>query len=374
MAHRRKILISAAALALCGCSPGAADVPPPVLPVQSGWSHSPQPVLEAGALLDKAMWNDPSVIRTGDGYVMYATTSIAEPWKPPVLPFRLVSADGSHWQLSPAAPLLQPVAPFSSIETPSVVQFGGRWHMFFTGVHSDPDPSPMSIGHAVSTDGISWTIDKPLLLQATGKTGDWRSYLVAEPGAVVVGNRLIVYFSAVGARSGEGPPQDQSIGAIVSTDGINFSPPSRVLTQGAMYPPAEGFVGYSSPAAVVEGSRIHLFYSVAQYRKGANPEWRQVAIHHASSADGLSAFVEDEKPVLSASSVGWASGEVLAPSPVIEDGKLKLWFSGHVPNSQLAPLIQRGFKGPEFGIGIATIGLDIFRGDGAAKEQSGGSS
>jgi hypothetical protein len=303
---------------------------------------------------------------------MYATTSVHEPWHPPVLPFRLVSKDGVRWSLSPAAPLLQPVPPYDSIETPSVVHFNGRWHMFFTGIRSNPDPSPMSIGHAVSDDGIRWTIDRPVLVQATGVADDWRSYLVAEPGAVVVGDRLLVYFSAVGARKGDGPPQDQSIGVIASTDGTNFEPPRRVLPQGAAYSAAKGYAGYSSPAAAVIDGRVHLFYSVAHYDRGADPEWRQVAINHATSFDGLSGFVEDAQPILALTSASWTGGEVIGPSPLVDGGKLRLWFGAHVANADLGPLIKRGFHGAEFGIGEASIDLDRFGGSAAANQESGG--
>ncbi|WP_447406056.1 hypothetical protein, partial [Clostridium perfringens] len=160
-----------------------------------------------------------------DGYVMYLTTSTGEAFKPPVLPFRAVSRDGRSWRLSPDRPLLSAAgSPYASIETPSVVRFRGRWHMLFTGVYANPDPTPMAIGHAVSDDGIAWRVVQWTLLRATGKADDWTSYLVGEPGAVVVGDRLFVYFSAVSARLGGGPPR-QSLGMIASGDGVHFSAP-----------------------------------------------------------------------------------------------------------------------------------------------------
>jgi hypothetical protein len=285
MAVRRSLTLSvgAAAASLYGCAPSEEQVLAPIAQ-QEGWARTDGPVISAGDFREAAMWNDPSVVRTSGGYVMYATTSVGEPWKPPVLPFRLVSKDGQKWAASPAAPLLQPFGIYASIETPSVVQFGGAWHMFFTGVHSNPEPSPMSIGHAVSADGVNWRIAKPSLLSATGEAGDWRSYLVAEPGAVVVGNRLLVYFSAVGARASGTPPQDQSIGVISSIDGSNFSAPQKVLAQGAQYPAAKGFAGYSAPAALFHGKQVHLFYSVAHFSDDADPQWQQVAVHHAVCA------------------------------------------------------------------------------------------
>ncbi len=348
-----------AVTALVACTPPAPAVETPH--AQAGWTvSSAAPVIAAGSLRAKGLWNDPSVLRDGDGYVMYLTSSVGEPFKPPVLPYRATSPDGAHWRLDEQGPLLAPVAPYASIETPSVVRFAGRWHMFFTGVYARPDPAPMAMGHAISDDGIHWRIDRPVLIAATGRAGDWNGYLVAEPGAVVVGDKLLVYFSAVGGRASGSPPQMQTIGVVGSTDGVSFSAPEQVLAQGPLYPATQGYAGYSSPAAVVAGGRVHLFYSVARYTKGGDPEWQQVAIQHASSADGLTGFVEDAAPTLTRGSTAWTSGEVLAPAPLVDGDTLKLWFAGHVRNADLGPLIARGVAGPEFGIGLATRSLSDF--------------
>lgn len=344
---------------LAACEPAGA--PPPRLVSQSDWQPADdKPILPAGSLREQALWNDPSVVRTQDGYVMYMTTSTQAPFEPPILPFRAVSADGAKWRLDPARALLSPDGgPYASIETPSVVRFNGLWHMFFTGIYPDPDPSPMAIGHAVSSDGIAWRIREWKLFGAAGD--GWQSYLVGEPGAVVHGDRLIVYFSAVGAREGGGPPL-QSIGLSSSTDGRNFSSVERAFGQGAAYPVEQGFAGYSSPAAVSWGGDVHLFYSVVHWQSGGDPEWKQVAIHHARSRTGTSGFEEDGAPIISTADSSWTSGEVLAPAPLIEDGQVKVWFGGHVANSELAPLIRRNISGPEFGIGLVTAPVSVLGG------------
>lgn len=343
-------------LALVSCEPPG--MPPPRVEAHPEWQVvGSEPVLPAGSLRKQALWNDPSVLRIADRYVMYATTSTEAPFEPPILPFRAVSKDGINWTLDPAGPLLSPRGgPYVSIETPSVVQFGGRWHMFFTGIYPSPDPAPMAIGHAVSDDGIKFTVQEWELLTASGS--DWRSYLVGEPGAVVHDGRLIVYFSAVGARVGGGPPL-QSIGLLTSPDGQSFTPPERAFGQGPAYPAAKGFAGYSAPAAVSHKGAVHLFYSVAHWQEGGDPEWKQVAIHHATSRTGTSNFAEDSRPVLNRESASWAGGEILAPSVMIDGQTVKLWFGGHVPNADLAPLINRNISGPEFGIGLAEAPLSV---------------
>ena len=109
------------------------------------------------------------------------------------------------------------------------------------------------------------------------------------------------------------------------------------------------------PAAIYENGKIHVFYSVVNVDKNQNPEWQQVAIHHAWAVPGGNGFTEDDQALLTRDSTSWTSGEVLAPSVIRDGSTAKMWFGGHVALSELAPLINRGIKGPEFGIGYATV-------------------
>jgi len=339
-----------------GCETRGAGQEPLGLTSSGGWTFPlPNPVIKAGDLRPKGLWNDPSVIVAGGQYVMFMTTSVDAPFKPPVLPFRAVSTDGLSWTLSPGTPLMGPAGtPFVSIETPSVVLYHGMFHMFFTGVYGRPDPAPMAIGHAVSPDGINWTVTPGPVIAATGKPNDWNGYLVGEPGAIVRNDQIFVYFSAVGARPGGAPPQLQSIGLARTSDGTNFQPAKQVLLQAALYPPEKGFVGYSTPAAFELNGRVHLVYDVALYRRNGDPDWQQVALHHAVSSDGETGFAQDPAPWFTRDDFPWTSGEILAPAALIDGTTLRLWFAGHVRRADLGPMIRRGIAGGEFGIGYAT--------------------
>jgi hypothetical protein len=321
----------------------------------------PEPVIRAGDHRERAIWNDPHVLKENGRYVMYLTTSVGEPFKPPVLPFRAVSDDGIEWRLDPEQPLLDPAGtPFASIETPSVVRFNGRYHMFYTGVYAEGVTPPMAIGRAVSEDGVRWTSDKEPLLQATGNFQDWNGYLVGEPGAVVYKGKILLYFSAVGARPSGNPPQLQSIGLVTSADGVRFDAPRKVLEQAATYPADKGFVGYSTPAAFVFNERVHLLYDVAHFNRFGNPQWQQVALHHAVSKDGGASFVQDRHPLLTRKDFSWTTGELLAPTALVDGGRIRIWFSGHVALGEMGPLAQRGWKGGEFGIGYGTAEIGRF--------------
>ena len=323
----------------------------------------PQPVLSAGDEREEGMWNDPSVLKVGDEYIMYLSTSVEEPFVPPILPFRAVSKNGIDWTLSPKEPLLSAEkTPFDNNETPNVIRFNGQYHMYYTGVYPPGDIPSMAIGHAVSDDGINWVNDNRAVLEATGDHLDWNGYLVAEPGAVVFNDTVYLYFTAMGTRPGGNPPQLQHIGLATSTDGRTFGEQQKILGQSATYPPEKGFVGYSTPAAIVHDGNIHLVYDIAAYGEHNEPQWAQLAIHHAVSSDGIN-FKEDALPMLTRKDFSWTSGEIIGPTLLIDDDKVKLWFHGHVSYEELAPFIRRGMKGPEYGIGYAEIGLEDFLND-----------
>ena len=65
------------------------------------------PVMTRGAPATAfaADWNDPSVIKVGNQYVMYATSDNNFDFNIGV--YRLVSSDGLNWTPSPATPVLQ---------------------------------------------------------------------------------------------------------------------------------------------------------------------------------------------------------------------------------------------------------------------------
>ena len=215
----------------------------------------------------------------------------------------------------------------------------------------------MAIGHATSADGITWSTETEPVLKATGNVRDWNGYNAAEPGAVVYNGRLYLYFSAIGARPGDNPPQLQTIGLATSDDGTNFDTPRMVFGQAPIYPPELGFVGYSTPSALVHDGVMHLFFDIAHFSESRERQWLQVGLHHAYSRDGETDFVQDELPIFVRHDFDWSAGEILAPTAIVDGNEVLLWFAGHVAVADLGPLVRRGLKGPEFGIGRATINL-----------------
>lgn len=342
-----------------GGPPKAARADDALATQATAWKAASQdPIIKAGDLRDKGIWNDPCVLKEGSQYVMYLTTSLNEPFKAPVLPFRAVSDDGLKWTLDPKEPLIKPDnTGYVGMETPSVVKFKGKYHMYYSLINQPGKIPLMEIGHATSDDGKSWKLD-PMgqpLIKATGNVLDWNGFLVGEPAAVVFKDKIYLYFIGTGARPSGKPQQLQQVALAISNDGRNFDPPKVVLSQDeTLYPPSKGFTGYSCPFAVVYNNKVHIFHNVALNVPKANPDWYQVALSHAVSDDGETNWTQDKAPIYTRSSFKWTSGGIIGPAVLFEDGKCKMWFAGHVNQSEFGTLALQGFKGTQFGIGFAS--------------------
>ena len=330
------------------------------IPVQGGWqSRAESPCIGFGDHRPLASWNDPCVLREGGRYVMYMTTSMLTPGRPPVQPFRAVSGDGVSWNLEPKEALIAPGKnaadfDFQSVETPSVVTFKGKYDLYYTGVQKGLG-GPMAIGHATSDDGIRWAKDpgNPVV-RPTGRPGDFNGLQVAEPGAVVRGDEVFLYFTSVGLRSGGNPPARRVIALARSVDGSRFGAPKVVLEQSDLYPTRLGFDGYSAPSAAVHTGRVHLFYDVGHFDATAARKWTQVALHHAVSDDGETNWRQDRAALFTRRSLGWTSLEIRSPTAVFEGDTLRLWFAGNAQVDDFLPEVRKTGRTTKFGIGHAT--------------------
>jgi hypothetical protein len=330
------------------------------LPVQDGWRpHAENPCLSFGQHRPLASWNDPCVLKRDGKYIMYMTTSLMVPGRPPVEPFRAVSDDGVSWSLEPKTPLIAPGKgaadfDFQSVETPSVVSFKGKFHLYYTGVQKELS-GPMAIGHATSDDGTHWTKDPSNpVLRATGNPSDFNGFQVAEPGAVVRGEEIYLYFTSVGLRPGGNPPARRVIALAKSADSSHFGAPKVVLEQSDLYSAKLGFDGYSTPSAAIHDGHVHLFYDVGYWSPNSERKWAQVALHHAVSNDGETSWTQDRKAIFTRRSFGWTSLEVRSPTALFDGDVLRLWFAGNAEVEEFLPEVKQTGRTKKFGIGFAT--------------------
>lgn len=293
-----------------------------------------QPELQVGSGFVGSDWNDPHVLKVDETYWMYASSNLGLPPADPspVQIYRQVSQDGTNWTLDPSTPVLT-VAPGEwdegGNETPSVVWYADQYHLFWTGY---PDPWPIlnpfnfRIGHATSPDGISWTKDRSFVLGPSGEADRFDQFLVAEPAPVVVGDRLHLYFTAVGVDD-DLATSLQVIGLITSDDGTSWTEPVLVLKPDqTVYPRSDNWMGYSTPNAVVIGDQVHLFFDVANDH--GDDTWTQEALHHAYSEDGVSGWVQDTEPIRILTDFSWTQREIRSPSALVEGTTLRLYFAG----------------------------------------------
>jgi predicted GH43/DUF377 family glycosyl hydrolase len=324
------------AIACAGCEPGqragsTADTTAP--------SAMTAPIVKqtslSGNFWTTTAYNDPDVHRSGDGYVMYFSRNTediyADKRLEPVSIFRAISSDGLVWTAEKAESVALGSATdwdYNKAETPSVVYFKGTYHLYYSGGSQNDSPAAYKIGHATSADGIKW-MKEPAnpVLKPSSITGLPNVLHVAEPGAVVYDGKIRLYFTVTSQRTGAGPSARMSIWCATSDDGTVFSTPKEVLSQGALYPAAEGYCGYSTPSAISAGSGIQLYYDVYKHTGGAIAPDEQIALHRAVSPDGEH-FTEDAAPILKREDSAWTAREIRGGSEIAENGIVRMWFSG----------------------------------------------
>ena len=294
---------------------------------QTYTAHPENPILPL-SFPNPGIWNDPCVLKQGDTYLMYLSSKNGGPdiFDGEVVPYLMTSEDGINWELYDSVSLLTTSTDsaawdFVGVETPSVIIFEGTYHMYYTAIALN---GQFAIGHATSADGLIWN-KEDIVIVPSNLFDDWMSYIAAEPGAVVYNDSIYLYFTGIGNRFDAPSPAGKAvIGLATSGDGFVFNTPQQVLEQGVLYPAADDYYGYSTPFPVVINDTIHLFYDVAR----EIPEWIQVALHHAYSADGVTNFIEDNSSIFVKSDFDWTKREIRAPAALFEDGTMKLWFCG----------------------------------------------
>jgi predicted GH43/DUF377 family glycosyl hydrolase len=290
---------------------------------------NPNPIFKSGSFFNGSNWNDPSVIKVGTQYVMYASSGTGSG----VQIYRLVSNDGANWSLSPSTAVFtnSPSATAwdrVSVETPAVVLFNNTYYLFYTGYTDQTNVGTYQVGYATSPDGITWTRSGTTsLLAPTDPTGavnnDFNQFVVGEPGPVVFQNQLYLYFTAVGYDSSL-KTTVQTIGLVTSPDGLTWSAPQKVLVPSqTLYPSSANWAGYSTPSAIVLNNQVHLFFDVVQ-----ESPWLQLKIHHAVSTDGMTAWVQDAHAIFDFSQFNWTTREIRSPTALLDGGTLFLWFAG----------------------------------------------
>jgi Secretion system C-terminal sorting domain len=294
-------------------------------------AYSGNPIIRYGDGFTNAAWNDPSVLKVGSQYIMYTTAAngIFLTDSNEVKVYRQVSTDGINWTLSPITPVLEPLNGTyydGGTETPSVLIKDGVYHMYTTCYPPGNDALTYVIGHAVSSDGISWTMDASPIIESN-VTNVFYSEIVGEPGAIVYHDSIFVYFSAAGIVSGNSV---QGIACMKSADGSTFGAPEMVLTLPTDVYSSPDYWGLSTPSALAINDSIYVFTDVAQTING---QWTQVALHQFKTDGSSGIWYHESLPIHHMQDFTWTDGNylsnLLAPCPLLDDdGTLRIWYAG----------------------------------------------
>jgi len=290
--------------------------------------YSQNPVINYGDGLAGSPWNDPTVLKENNQYIMYLSGvegGINHP-NDTIGIYRFTSPDGYSWTLNPTSPVLDAVAGTyyeGAVETPSVIFFNGEYHMYNT-VYTTNDAFLFKISHATSLDGINWQIDNAPILEPAPNV-DWMSLIAAEPGVMVKDDTLYLFFSAVGTVG------KQSIGLIRSTDGANFFDTIQTATLPEnVYLPSGNYAGLSTPSPALIGDTIYLFTDVAQTIFGL---WQQVALHQFKSFGDINQWYADTMSIHTRADFSWTNGnyraELRSITPLLDSNRLRIWYAGH---------------------------------------------
>lgn len=361
----------AVALQSATCGQAAGGPPEPVRPPRpSSWTLSPSNPLIAisrtpdglsGGGKGPQIWNDPSVLQEDGGYSMWASMGHGGPKG--VAIYKLRSRDGLTWTVDNGGKaVLEPGDrgkdfDWFGVETPSVIKVGDRYHMYYS-VYPDGKIPLVTMGHAVSRDGVHWDKQGELrsVTEPVGRHegNPWGRLARAEPAVLYRDGTFYLYFTDVRCRTADckgDVPVIRGISLATSRDGQTFQQRGTepVLMPGAPYTADERWEGYSTPAVVMHDGVTHLFCDV--FRK-AGKDSVQEAIAHFQSRDGVS--FELVEPDIVTAGADWAAVSVRSPSVLIDGATWKMWFAGdnYDPNRGK----PRGGR-IEAGIGLATKNL-----------------
>lgn len=247
---------------------------------------------------------------------------------------RADSLDGGHtWQRAVGNPLLPDrlvaADDFDTYYSPSFLALEEGWRLWFT----DEDDRRLSIGQAISPDGLSWTFPPtyPALAPSTGPPRPQR--WVHDPCVLArEGGGFEMWYSIRYSDS------SQAIGHAVSEDGLSWTAdPDPVLRP---TPGSWDAITVAQPTVIKHGSVYRMWYMgdaalkdfPAEHGDPADPTLTSPAhIGYATSLDGVHWDRNPDNPVLSPSGIPGAFDQyrVEHPSALLLGEEPVLFFSGY---------------------------------------------
>lgn len=288
----------------------------------SQWSKNAKPVL-AGT---HSLVGDPSVIR--DGELLRMAYNCYDPMRHQGAVCEALSTDGTTWADAPlhdgiAGRVIQsrPGEWDDTHETPLIFKHGGETLLFFSGYlnRGGFDKSyPAFLGLAVSTDSLHFTRygTEPVLKPTPG---GYDNDAVFSPSIVEHEGQLVMIYTGLcwnNCVNGTGA----YILAATSHDGRSWTKvPTPVMSKADVPFAVDG----AAEADIVKGPD-GFYYLFMTLLRGTNAH----DIGVARSATPFGPWDVNPQPIVSGTANEFDAAGVVAPSVLIEDGRVRMWFHG----------------------------------------------
>ena len=139
--------------------------------------------------------------------------------------WRLAGTDA--WRPVPANPILRPGARGEwdewAVMSMSVVRVGRTFHLYYEG--GATGVGDLQVGHATSTDGLTWTKDPENPVLRPGAAGEWDDGATWDPFVLYEDGVFKMWYG--GERTGH---RDFQCGYATSTDGVHFEKKGKIGT------------------------------------------------------------------------------------------------------------------------------------------------
>jgi len=227
------------------------------------------------------------------------------------------STDGMTWLKNDANPVLEPGPPRSwdeaAVDYASVLVINDIYRMWYSG--SDGSGTER-IGHAWSLDGIDWTKDPNNPILDLGNPGEWDDEAVIHPYVVFEDPLYRMWYNGHDGTT-------QRILYAYSLDGVQWTR----FTDHSMLEP--GDPGSWDDLALGPVSVLHAINRYHMWYTGWNQS-HEFRIGYATSPDGLEWTKDlEDNPVLTPGNPGtWDDVMVGLPNVMLEDWVYVMWYAG----------------------------------------------
>lgn len=264
------------------------------------------------------------------------------------------SSDGTRWDIHPRPVILVGKKgrwDAGDIETPTVVKVSDVYHLWYCGRAVSEESETWSpdtaykIGHATSKDGVNWVKDPKNPVIGLGKKAknEWNWGTAAEPTVIYEDGIFKMWYVGVNILGGK---THLHVGYATSPDGSNWTNyPKNPVIASEPAPKSIDYNGYFSPFVLKDGNRYIIFY--------INDSWNGMPVgpvRYATSLDGINWTIRSEEILRKGDALSWMSTGIFAPSAIIEDGKLSIWYTGF--------RITTNFY---FGIGYKRLDMNVLK-------------